>query len=622
MLFGAARPLLAPLLLILLALAPARRGFVIRSRSPLAAARPPVALPTLLDAVGALPAFARRRHAFPAPGDAGRHRGPSRLAATPCSSPRSHATADALLRRRRRGVPQAERWLADLQTLIDETPVALYPPREGFGEAEPHVGGRRRARRDARAGDARRASGCCSRRRARCSSGRGCRARCARPAPRAAQGRRAVGSSELAEHLERDRLRARADGRGRRAVQRARRHLRHLLVRHGRSGAPGVLGRRDRRSAPLRARDRSARRAPWTSRSCCRWTARAARSVERHRARVDRRRCFRRTRSSSFRATRTSSRSCSARGTRRSTTSSSRAAAARTSPTRDELFEAPRRVTRSARGASGRCAARRARRRRRADVVFPLRPPEAIDRDIKRLRRIVRDGMPTIILCDNEGQCERLDELLNEDDDAAPSPAALVDRRARWRIRDPAARRESAIAPACASSPTTRSSAASAASAARGGTHRRGARGDHRAQARRLRRAPRARRRHLSRHRDDLRRREHDRGRGHRVRGRRSAQRSALSHRPDRALPLAPTTSPSDAPPPRLHKLGGKRWAQQRDRTRAAIQEMTRRAARPLRAAQGRVASAARARHAVAAAARVVVPLRGHARPAQGDDAR
>src|SRR5687767_4618955 len=30
-----------------------------------------------------------------------------------------------------------------------------------------------------------------------------------------------------------------------------------------------------------------------------------------------------------------------------------------------------------------------------------------------------------------------------------------------------------------------------------------------------------------------------------------------------------------DAPPPRLHSLGGKRWAQQRDRTRAAIQEMT-----------------------------------------------
>jgi transcription-repair coupling factor (superfamily II helicase) len=30
-----------------------------------------------------------------------------------------------------------------------------------------------------------------------------------------------------------------------------------------------------------------------------------------------------------------------------------------------------------------------------------------------------------------------------------------------------------------------------------------------------------------------------------------------------------------DAPPPRLHKLGGKRWSAQRDRTRTAIQEMT-----------------------------------------------
>src|SRR5205814_9302765 len=30
-----------------------------------------------------------------------------------------------------------------------------------------------------------------------------------------------------------------------------------------------------------------------------------------------------------------------------------------------------------------------------------------------------------------------------------------------------------------------------------------------------------------------------------------------------------------DSPPPRLHRLGGKRWSQQRARTRAAIQEMT-----------------------------------------------
>ena len=33
----------------------------------------------------------------------------------------------------------AERWLADLETLLDDVPVALYPPREGFGEVEPHA---------------------------------------------------------------------------------------------------------------------------------------------------------------------------------------------------------------------------------------------------------------------------------------------------------------------------------------------------------------------------------------------------------------------------------------------------------------------------------------------------
>src|ERR1043165_1839384 len=35
-------------------------------------------------------------------------------------------------------LPDAERWLADLETIGDLS-VALYPPREGFGEAEPHM---------------------------------------------------------------------------------------------------------------------------------------------------------------------------------------------------------------------------------------------------------------------------------------------------------------------------------------------------------------------------------------------------------------------------------------------------------------------------------------------------
>jgi transcription-repair coupling factor (superfamily II helicase) len=45
---------------------------------------------------------------------------------------------------------------------------------------------------------------------------------------------------------------------------------------------------------------------------------------------------------------------------------------------------------------------------------FPILLPEAIDRDLKRLRQVVRDPPATVILCDNEGQLERLDELLGE----------------------------------------------------------------------------------------------------------------------------------------------------------------------------------------------------------------
>ena len=46
---------------------------------------------------------------------------------------------------------------------------------------------------------------------------------------------------------------------------------------------------------------------------------------------------------------------------------------------------------------------------------FPLAPPEHVDRDLKRLRQIVTTSPPTVILCDNEGQLERLEELLDVD---------------------------------------------------------------------------------------------------------------------------------------------------------------------------------------------------------------
>ncbi len=57
------------------------------------------------------------------------------------------------------------------------------------------------------------------------------------------------------------------------------------------------------------------------------------------------------------------------------------------------------------------------------DVKFAISPPESISRDLRVLRRLVRDGLPTVILCDNAGQAERLDELLGED---GPTPAALT----------------------------------------------------------------------------------------------------------------------------------------------------------------------------------------------------
>ncbi|HEX9755477.1 MAG TPA: transcription-repair coupling factor [Gemmatimonadales bacterium] len=55
-------------------------------------------------------------------------------------------------------------------------------------------------------------------------------------------------------------------------------------------------------------------------------------------------------------------------------------------------------------------------------------PPERIDRDLGRLRAVLAGGVPTLILCDNEGQVERLDELLAEGPAALPSrrPAVLL----------------------------------------------------------------------------------------------------------------------------------------------------------------------------------------------------
>ncbi|HUR96044.1 MAG TPA: transcription-repair coupling factor [Gemmatimonadales bacterium] len=48
------------------------------------------------------------------------------------------------------------------------------------------------------------------------------------------------------------------------------------------------------------------------------------------------------------------------------------------------------------------------------DLQFGFFPPERIDRDLNRLRGLLYGTPSTLILCDNEGQLERLEELLEE----------------------------------------------------------------------------------------------------------------------------------------------------------------------------------------------------------------
>src|SRR2546430_16947371 len=96
-----------------------------------------MALTTLLDAIERLPAFVRLLNTVPTPGER------RTIGGLPGSADASILAALARRLTNRffvvatESVTEAERWLADLGTLVDETPVALYPPREGFGEAEP-----------------------------------------------------------------------------------------------------------------------------------------------------------------------------------------------------------------------------------------------------------------------------------------------------------------------------------------------------------------------------------------------------------------------------------------------------------------------------------------------------
>ena len=205
-------------------------------------------------------------------------------------------------------------------------------------------------------------------------------------------------------------------------------------------------------------------------------------------------------------------------------------------------------------------------------VVFPLRAPEPVERDMAKLGSIVRDGTPTLILCDNSGQAERLEELLEGSrggDETRERLTLAIGVLAGGFILPP-----------------------------------RGAEGlrvltDHEIfrRERRIRRARRyatgAAMEHVTALKagDFVVHLEHGVGiyRGmHTIfHGETTLEVAVIEYEGGDRLnvPLyrldqiekyrAASEGDEDAPPPKLHKLGGKRWAAQRDKTRSALREMT-----------------------------------------------
>ncbi|MEK7402165.1 MAG: transcription-repair coupling factor [Gemmatimonadota bacterium] len=234
------------------------------------------------------------------------------------------------------------------------------------------------------------------------------------------------------------------------------------------------------------------------------------------------------------------------------------------SPGREELFESPNDLLSSLRAFG---TIEHGSLPEAASIVFPIREPERIGRDIGQLRRLVRDPLRTIILCDNAGQAERLDELLA--DFGAPSPAALT----------------VGVLHGGFVLPTTDGAGLRILT-------------DHEI-FRRERRIRRARRYASSIGVETLSLRAGDYvvHLEHGVGIYRGIQTISVAESTvevavveyeggDRLnVPLyridqleryrAAADVSADAPAPRLHKLGGKRWSQQRDKTRASIQEMT-----------------------------------------------
>ena len=61
-----------------------------------------------------------------------------------------------------------------------------------------------------------------------------------------------------------------------------------------------------------------------------------------------------------------------------------------------------------------------------SDMVMGFFPPERIDRSMNRLRALLGGDPPTVILCDNEGQLERLEDLLEVRGQLPPSTTLAI----------------------------------------------------------------------------------------------------------------------------------------------------------------------------------------------------
>ena len=98
-----------------------------------------MALPVLVERLTALSAFTALSRALPAQGGRVGVTGLAGSSDAVLLSALAQAQPNRLFVVVADQLPEAERWLADVQSVLGDDGVALYPPREGFGEVEPHA---------------------------------------------------------------------------------------------------------------------------------------------------------------------------------------------------------------------------------------------------------------------------------------------------------------------------------------------------------------------------------------------------------------------------------------------------------------------------------------------------